>query len=257
VKRACNLVRRPAHFGTDVITKGLKASGYLLRDAPESRPLPDDVLVIWNRYGLGARYADTYEKAGAKVIVAENGYLGREWRTQRWFALALNRHNGAGTWRIGGPERWDGWNVELAPWRKDGDHILVLPVNPVGSPPVRQPDDWLPKTLELLKRATKRPVRVRKHPGDLPPKVSLERDLEGAWCAATWGSGAGIKAIARGIPVFHGCREWIGALAASTGNDFERPYSPDRLPMFRRLAWSIWSAPEVGSGEAFRWLTTN
>lgn len=218
-------------------------------------PRPGDVLVLWNRYDTWDLVAKRFERAGCAVVVAENGYLGREWRDGIWYAISLNRHNGAGSWRLGSESRWDSWDVELKPWRTQGDHVLVLPARGIGVPPVVQPGDWLDKALADLKRRTKRPIRVRRHPGtDKPCPVDhgLLAELEGAHCVVTWGSGAALKAIAAGVPVFHGFPQWIGAGAALPQSaDLEQPFLGDRLPMFRRLAWAMWRLDEIERGEPF------
>jgi hypothetical protein len=68
----------------------------------------------------------------------------------------------------------------------------------------------------------------------------------------TWGSGAALKALAMGVPVFHTFPQWIGAGAANPlGSDLEKPFRGDRLPMFRRLAWAMWPLHELESGAAF------
>jgi hypothetical protein len=71
----------------------------------------------------------------------------------------------------------------------------------------------------------------------------------------TWGSGAGITSLIAGIPVFHEFDRWIGGPAARFGiDDIESPFTGDRLPMFKRLAYMQWSVDEIESGEAFQWL---
>jgi hypothetical protein len=71
----------------------------------------------------------------------------------------------------------------------------------------------------------------------------------------TWGSGAGIKSIVAGIPVFHEMPNWIGAPAAKLGlDDIEQPFLGDRQPMLNRLAWAQWDLDEIASGEAISWV---
>ena len=85
--------------------------------------------------------------------------------------------------------------------------------------------------------------------------VKLEDDLRDAWACITWGSGAALKALTLGIPVFHGMPNWIGAGAALPMHaDLEHPARGDRLPAFRRLAWAMWNLQEIESGEPFRRL---
>ncbi len=61
----------------DHLRCGFKAAGYaLVQDI--SAPRPDDVLVTWNRKPINSSRIEFFEAAGAKVIVAENGYIGRD-----------------------------------------------------------------------------------------------------------------------------------------------------------------------------------
>ena len=69
----------------------------------------------------------------------------------------------------------------------------------------------------------------------------------------TWGSGAALKALTYGIPCFHGFDRWIGAEGSTplAEADFNKPQKPDRLAMFRKLIWAMWTVGEIKSGEAF------
>ena len=254
------MLRESPVYRRDAFDSGLRACGYHVergRGAVEIRP--SDVLVIWNRYGFWDDEAKKFEAAGATVLVAENSPLGREWRGGYWYTLCRNYHNAIGHFPVGGPERWDSWDVELAPWRESGDHILVLPQRGFGAGPYKQPDDWTQRILGWLRKRTDRPVRVRQHPGTADPRPvdhGLLADLAGAHCVVTWGSGAALKAMLHGWPCFHGCPKWIGIPASTelgTGS-LESPNSDNRLPMFRQLAWCMWSLPEIERGEPFKWL---
>jgi hypothetical protein len=206
---------------------------------------------MWNRHPHNERWAAHYEKAGATVIVAENGWVGKIDGCKP-IALARGHHNGAGTWESGDEDRWPLCGVELQPWRIAGDHILVLPQRGYGERGVGMPSNWLPDMLRRLQSVTRRRVVVRHHPGVENPK---DPDFTDAWAAVVWGSGAGIKALAAGIPVFYDMPKWIGGAAAVMGvDDVEACWLGDRLPMFRRLAWAQWSPGEIQTGEALAGL---
>lgn len=229
-------------YRREIFAAGLRTLGYRIEFGLPQAGRPDDVLVIWNRQNASHEAAKRVESAGGKVLVAENGYLGKQWLDDTWFAISRNHHNGAGTWPIGGPERWDDLGVELAPWREGGREVVVLRQHGIGEPGVAMPRNWIA------------PGRVREHPGRKSVKP-LELDLAEARAVITWGSGAALKALAMGIPVYHACPTWIGALAARRFEwPLPKPFLGDRLPMFRRLVWAMWRDGEVESGEAFRRL---
>lgn len=246
--RAAILFRENRYYREELFRAGLGRLGYSVSRQAAQIPEPRDVLVVWNRQRHQEGIIRNYERRGATVLVVENGYIGP------FFAMARNHHNGAGTWSVGGPERWDGMGIELRPWRSGGEFILVLAQRGIGEPGVAMPRTWLKRIVSRVSKMTRRPVRLRRHPGN--SKADVSDALKGAWAVVTWGSGAAIKALAAGYPVFHELGPWIGAPASLplAGADLERPFLGDRLPMFERLAWSQWRPEEVESGEAFRWL---
>ena len=77
------------------------------------------------------------------------------------------------------------------------------------------PEGWVEATVAAIKRKTSRPVRVRKHPGNHPPEIAIEDDLDNVWAVVIWGSSAAIKALVAGVPVFYCFSPWIGGRGAS------------------------------------------
>lgn len=243
------MLREGKSYRRDRFEAGLEAVGFSIEKNYRRAPNRDDVVVLWNRSRGHEGIAQIYERAGARVVIAENGYLPG---TEKTFALALGKHNGAGFWPRGDGPRFD---IPMAPWRADGDHVLVLLQRGIGTIGVAQPAQWKGAVLARLSRVTKRPIRVRIHPG-VHHRRALEDDLAGAWCCVTWGSGAGIKAIVAGIPVFHALPNWIGAPGASPlhGEDIEDPYIGERALFARAVSWAQWTMTEVEHGTAFRAL---
>lgn len=249
------LLRPDPKFGRHVVEEGLRRCGYTIREAVLNDPSPHDVLVIWNEISFGAAMAERYRQLGANVIVIENGYLGREWRGGLWYAVARDHHNGAGAWPEGGQDRWNGWGIPLTPWRDAGEEIIVFAQRGIGAKSLRSPPSWERAVRAELQKRTSRPIRIREHPGRLPESIGLADDLRNAWACVTWGSGAALKALLSGVPVFHACPSWIGKSAAlPIACDLESPFLGDRTLMFSRLAWAMWEAEEIASGEPFRLL---
>lgn len=234
---------------TDAFARGFAQLGYAVRSALTLTPGPRDVLAIWNRMGDNARAAAVFEARGCAVLVIENGYLGESFAGERCYAISRGQHNGAGLWARGGPERWASLGVQLQPWRHSGETI-ILAQRGIGMPPVAMPRDWPGRVAHL--------GRMRHHPGRAAPAVSLEHDLRRAGAAITWGSGAALKALVLGVPVFHAFVQWIGAPAARALKDIAAGPKRDdaaRLAMFERLAWAQWRASEVASGAALHAVT--
>lgn len=249
--RACvKFTAETFHYRRDAFEQGLRSVGYEIVSSPVARPDADDCLVLWNRYPRDEDWARRYENVGAPVLIAENSWLGPEEKEQHHFALCRGHHNGAGTWRVGTEPRDLG--VTCSPWRQAGTNLLVLPQRGMGEPGVRQESNWLTLVLDGLSRVTDRPVKVHRHPGVRPhPPI----DWADAYAAVTHASGAAIKAIVAGIPVFHTFERWIGRDAAVHGiGRIDQPFLGDRRPMLHKLSWAQWSAEEIASGEPFRCL---
>lgn len=244
--RALNLLRAALHYRRSAFDEGLRAAGFDTVGALD-RPRHGDLLLIWNRYGGFAEIADRFEAAGATVLIAENGYLGKGWRGGEWFSLARGHHAGAGAWPVGGPERWDGWGVDLAPFRAGGDETVIFGQRGIGEPGVRSPDRWAEAVRGRIGG------RIRPHPGTGPEGVPLAVDLARARECVTWHSGAALLALLMGVPVWYAFPQWIGAGAARSlaeyGRAEPRRDEAARLAMFRRLAWSMWTLDEIRTGE--------
>ena len=173
--------------------------------------------------------------------------------------LRLNHHNGAGEWPIEYDDRWrDQFGHLVKPWRDypDNGHILVLPQRGIGPPGVAMPRDWPLKIMKRLQSTlTDRQIRLRKHPGGNKTPKPLEADLEGAYACVTWGSGAAVKALIAGVPVFYEMPGWIGRDAARYGiTNINDLYTGDRTHFFRRLSYAQWLPEEIASGVPFKRL---
>lgn len=229
---------------------GLKAAGYDLCQKI-SNPEACDILTIWNRPPSQEAEARRFEKAGARVVVAENGYLGKDWNGRKWFALAIGHHAGGGIWREHGRSRWDSWGVNLHDWKPDGE-TLILAQRGIGEPGIASPRGW----AQLAQREIG--GRVRAHPGISDSAIPLWDDLVDVGPVFTWHSGAAIQAMIWGHPVYCDFPRWIMAKAAFSfsqwGYAAPSVYSFDRLACLQRMAWAMWDAEEIRSGEAFRTL---
>jgi hypothetical protein len=229
------LLKEGLHYRRDAFENGARANGFEVV-SELNRPEPDDLLVVWNRQGHGHNVACKFDAVGARVIVAENGYMGKDWLGKTWYALSRDYHNGAGRTPNNGPERWQSIGFELSPMRQNTGRPVLLPQRGIGCAGVAMPSDWL-----TTAKAQHSSARIRLHPGQ-NKAVGVVDDCIDAAYVVTHGSGAGIKCMAAGIPCFTTWAKWI----AASGCGFE----DNRQKMFERLAWAMWTIEEVKNGKA-------
>lgn len=267
MNRAWIGIREQPHYRRDAFAAGLRACGYDVRFGVPDDILPGDVVCGWNRYMLWHDIATRAEAAGALYLCAENGYLGpggvspHQMEPREWYALALGGHNGSGACPSGDSSRWDALGVDLKPWRTDGEHILVCPNRSFGRPDLIIPLRWADDVKARLERVTKRPVRIRPHPGNGKQQRPLADDLAGAWACMIWSSSAGVQALIRGVPVVCEAPAWICRQAAILTKAPDDESMLESFPRFgdnvarraalRALAWAQWHVGELATGEPF------
>jgi hypothetical protein len=272
------LVRQGPVYRREAFVRGLAAAGLNVSNTIPRRPGPEDLLVIWNRYADNDELARRYEGGGGRVIVAENGYLGYSGRShrpldpggRRMYAVALGDHNGRGAWpwprswtdeeRAAPPApRFPELGVELKPWREGGRKVLVCAQRGIGSPGRAMPPGWAQSVAQEIRQVLRLPVIVRPHPGDNEPQIPLEQDLADAQACVIWASGAGVKALVEGVPVFYACPWWIcaeGARRYQGAASLLHPVRNDvqRAAALERMSWAQWTCDELAAGEPFRLL---
>jgi hypothetical protein len=250
-------IRDQPHYRHDAFVAGLKAAGHEVMRGTPLKPDAATLFVNWNRYGSGHEVACAVERAGGKVLIAENAYLKGRKDGGDYIALARSYHNDAAVIAQGSAERWAALGVELQPWRIDGGHILVCPNRPFGVPGRIMPPHWADEVAARLRKLTQREVRVRPHPGNHAPRKPLTDDLAGAWACVIWSSSAGVASLVAGVPVFQCAPRWICTEAASLNLDMIGDPAMDddrRLGALHTVAAAQWTTAEIASGRAFTGL---
>lgn len=227
----------------------------------------------WNvlRHSVMAAHSDKPDS----VFIIETPLLGRnvytlqhkEWRvglngfTHR--ANFLNTDSPAQRWDL----IQDRLGLTMAPYRRDGRHILV-----VG----QTPDDaslfgmdvaqWMASTVDRLRTLTTRPIVVRPHPrsrkkldlSDRPGvRISnakfIEDDLRDAWAMAALTSSSTIDALMAGVPVFtENDDNMAWPVANHDLTSIEDPTLFDRDQWIHDLAYAQWSNQELAGGGYWR-----
>lgn len=258
MRRAVCMIRKDPHYRREAFERGLERAGFVLQgDGIE--PDEGDALLVWNLSGHAGMLAEQWHGRGALVFVAENGYIGTDANGVQRYALARNAHNGAGSWHVGGGERWDALGIELKPWHTDGSTIVIRGQRGIGSREMASPPQWHEKASRDLRRLwPDRMQIIQQHPGKPAndPQVAADilEALRNAWALCIWSSAAGVRALIEGVPVFYDAPHWIceGAAVHRIGN-LDHPKRDDdaRLRAMQRMAWAQWTIDEISSGEPF------
>jgi hypothetical protein len=262
MKTALIMLRKETHYRSNAFVAGLKKHGFAITTDHNHKPKAEDVVVQWNRMaGPNDALATQWEKAGARVIVSENGYIGKDADGHQYYALALSGHNGSGRWYAGDEDRWSKLGITMKPWRipqSFGErYLLIAGQRGIGSPTMRSPERWHIEVEKALRNASAHyKVKVRPHPGNnLPPPNSLESDFAGAFGVIIWSSSTGVKALVEGLPVTYAAPYWICSEAATRykgpGKMMLNYTAADRETAFARMAWAQWSLAELTEGTAF------
>jgi len=254
--RAELLIRDQPHYRRYAFESGLKRLGYTI--GPIVDPTPNDVFVSWNLYSGRKTRANQFKAAGAKVLVAENGYYGKDNEDRQYYALARDGHNGSGKWYTGDEDRLSHFNIYFKAWREEGKYILVCPQRGIGPPDFAMPKSWPDEIVAQLKKMTTLPIKLRPHPGNKPAEIPLSEDLKDAARLVVWSSNSSIAALIEGIPTYF-CAPHIvtegACLSFNNHQGVERSvFNDGRTSAFHRMSWAQWSVEELENGFPFEYL---
>ena len=237
--------------------------------------LPGDVFVYGCLRGLmpTLRQAMREERT---YYYGDNGYMRPGKNELGHFRITKNavQHTGTGEFQI--PEaqaykRFKGLGLEIKPWRKRGNHVLVCPpMRLSGAVWGYDADAWLAQTLETLRKHTDRELRVRakmswndnksKNTASYEgrPKTALKtmaEDLDGAWALVSYNSNAATEALLAGIPIFNSIGGGAYALGTPDLSKIEEPrLDGDRHRWAAMLACNQWTLEEMRNGTAWKML---
>lgn len=257
MKRAVLWIRAQPHYRREAFEAGLRKLDFEICERVNN-PHAGDVLVSWNMYPSNEPVADAWRRDGAKVLIAENGYIGKDADGQQLYALARDGHNGSGKWFVGPQDRWGVLRINLQPFRVGTGPVIVRAQRGIGTKQMASPARWARDTVAALQKVSTRPVILRLHPG---MDMKQERDdpdekaLATAHSVVIWASSFGVKALVAGVPVFCAAPHWIAKGMAKSVDQFPDTSILDIRPtVFHRLAWAQWTIDEIASGVPFEYL---
>ena len=154
--------------------------------------------------------------------------------------------------------------TRLAPWKEDGNHIVLCGQIPwdasVDHVNILQ---WLLDAINLIRGRTNREIVFRPHPLARTPPLGgtrystrpLADDLEGAHCCVTYNSNSAVESAIAGIPVFaYDEGSMTYGIAIHEWRDIEHPIRPAREQWFSDIAYAQWTPDEMREGRTWRHL---
>jgi hypothetical protein len=176
------------------------------------------------------------------------------------------------------PMRWQqlskDLNLELKPWRSNGNHILLcLQRNGGWSMQGLNSVNWMDQTIMNIRKYSNRPIVVRAHPGDkkiksilkinhknvsLSTKENLVDDLKGAWATVVYNSSPSVASAIEGVPIFLTDPQPKNSQSFDVANtdisNIENPTMPDRQTWIEKLSMCHWKFDELKSGAAWQFF---
>lgn len=281
-------ISNPAKFPNktalmDNFAKGVRIHGDEVLEFRHSGPVKDvvDVGFVLG-YTIEQNYRrhiiDTLQAQGARPVFVDSNILHYARSEHEWHRYSMDSvYPNTGTYFFCDnlESKWEvysSWhNINAKPWRSQGNHILLLCQRPHGWNMFgNNQDAWLDNIIGRLRRYTKRPLRIRMHPGDGTKEQQIQKlrqrydnsvefsraanirdDLVDCWAAVGYNSTPNVVAAIEGVPVYvdDPVRSWASDVAFEKLSDLEDPKMPDRSAWLEKIANIHWSNQEVCSGK--------
>lgn len=175
---------------------------------------------------------------------------------QRSFRITKNRMQHAGIGLSDG-KRFKAIGVEIRPWRKAGNHIVVCPQSDSFMALMGYQGDWTASIVKRLAQHTDREIRVRQWSRNKTKHaLSLQADLVDAHAVVVWSSAAAVTAAIAGIPIVVESEDCAAKPMSGTVEQIENLPTPDRENWLGVLADNEWPIDEITNGTAWSHLTS-
>lgn len=223
--------------------------GACTTDPAKIAKTPDDMFPIIGCYREIRDLIYEWDRTGRPYLYRDNGYFRRA--NARWSKKGAGLGHYRWHWNrsqlgaIGDfpSDRFDALRVPLSSWRTGGNEVVVaVPTESYSE--YHGIGDWTGNTLRILRKHSRRPVRVREKSSGIP----LKDDLAHAHCLVTHGSIAAVEAVTYGCPVFVDPMSAAASVGRTDLTKIEKPVTPRRRAWLAALAYSQFSEREMLDG---------
>lgn len=168
-------------------------------------------------------------------------------------------------------KRLDELGIELKPWKKKGETIIICPPTKPIANFYDLDDNWVDMTITKISQLTDRPVIVRRKPGEIDidiskgyavPIINNENEkaiedksfdelLSDAYCVITFNSSVAIKSVMEGIPVIVDNSSAASMVGRNRISDIDDLNYPERWDWVKNLAYGQFSIEEMRTGRVW------
>lgn len=208
------------------------------------------------------------ERLGATPVLFDKGYSRHRLKgCWEYWRISYGAHNPTATTllKMAYPrDRFDALNLEVKPWRTDGDCVLIA-----GSSGkyhhfhnLEDPNVYTRKLVRKIRKQTDKEIIYRPKPSwrearSIPgttyswPKEPLAAVLDRCSVVVSHGSNICFEAAIAGIPNIILGDGVMKPISSTSIVDIEEPKLLNRQAIFNSLAYHQWTLAELRSGEAF------
>lgn len=239
-----------------------------------------DIDVIWSVlfHGRMAGNRAIWERAMAQskpVVVLEVGGIkrGTTWK------VGLNGINRDASFAADGCDnrRCDLLDLQLKPWRTDGEYILLCGQHDRSLQWDMLPsmDRWVAETIKNIRAYTDRPIIFRPHPRcpvknierqfkdvirqnprHLPNTYdSFDMGFDDIYTTVSWTSNPGIHSVIEGIPAYTSPSSLAWDVSIKSLTNLNNPPLPDRQQWLNDYSYTEWTVEEIAQGIPLKRLT--
>lgn len=220
---------------------------------PPNMPASQDITAVFGLSRPTMKAWREIQKHNRPFIYIDNCYMGksREYyrvTPQALMAQTFEQHPGMESQG----RRFEVLDIHPKPWRKDGNHIVVVLQSRlyfelvVGKPR----DQWVTEVCTEIRKYTDRPIIVREKPTRENPQPDLQVHLDRCHALVTWNSTAAVHAMIKGVPAI--CVDPHNSFRSVCSGDLstiDNPVKKDgRRELFHWLADNQWTKTEILTG---------
>ncbi len=257
----------------DAFAQGLNNYGFTIVNDHDIA----DVNVIWSVlwHGRMAKNKKVWNYNKPTIVLEVGGIKrGTTWK------VGLNGINRDGNLGPSGNNnnRARSLGLELTPWRKTGDYILICGQHDKSlqwenMPPMSK---WIMHTIETVQLYSDKPILFRPHPRcpltdiesqyknvyrQRPQKLldtydDFDMSFDNTWATISWSSNPGIHSVIAGVPVFTGPSSLAWPVSNTGTETIDNPLMPNRQQWLNDYAHTEYTIDEITQGIPLTYLTS-